>query len=607
MSFIINDSSIVKQNAAGSLFTSTNVKADNYSSIEIFNQSLPESEEKSDKAVDTVEKEEVINRNFDIDELVKKYKKDPSKILDELGINFTPEQKKELESLIKDKKSLKSFLEIAKQDKLKASDIFEGMKKTVEKKSSGVFKKIKNVFKTLINEGFSEAVDLAKSEKVYYAGKLGSNMNEIREDRDDFSSKGVANVAQAVTDEPEIKDSTMHFVQKNETAGKKLYTETDVTKAVGIMQENPKAADKFCANAVELEAIKDTKNNIKYKGSTIINVSDRMTQKSELKGTMMAVAKKSDMTDEYLDNTTDNLYKNPDMEESVRFTTTAKNKDGSDKFSACQINTTSNHLVDKNKEYCCSYASNVKEFSQYENVNSEKILSATQQATQNPESKSQVISELSGNVKNSQVSGNTQENSDSHQKTSNSASNAQSASSNTERKTVPYSWRGTSENNNKLLHTVSIDGQDYPRSSVLEVLKRKYGSSVAEMMLSKMENNPKFIEYVKQYGGQKDIIEALIKDESKVQKLKSASASIDNTKLAEMLKLATNETNTNNLIAFTEKYGATTAIKMTRESKFNNTEEETANILSKSTLDASAKKAKIEELLSGSGKKQAEG
>lgn len=592
MNSVSNESSILKTTLNGNLFTSAYAKADDYSSIQVFNSSLPDTEASTDK----VEKEIVFNRNFDIDELVKKYKKDPSKILDELGINFSEEQKKELESLINDKKSLKSFLEIAKQDKLNATDIFEGMKKTVEKKSSGFFKRIGNVVKTLFKEGVSEAVDLAKSEKVYYADKLGSNMNEIREEREDFSSQGVANVAQSVTDTPEIKDSTMHFVQKNESAGKKLYSETDVTRAVEIMEEAPKEADKFCANAVELEAVKDPNNNIKYKGSTIINVSERMTKNEELKSTMMAVAKKSDMNDEYLDNTTDNLFKNPDMNDSVMFTATAKNEDGTDRFSAQQVCTTSQHLVDKDTQYCQNYASNVREISSYKQLSSDKVLSTTQSVTQNPESKTKILSELNLNENNKNT--NTK---------SSTVQNGVSYKSMPESESQTYYWRTSAQNSNNKqntnTNTINLDGQNYPRNSVLHVLKRKYGSSVAEMILSKMENNQKFIEYVKQYGDQKEIIEALIKDETKVQKLKSASASIDNTKLAEMLKLATNETSTNNLIAFTEKYGSATAIKMTRESKFNNAEEATANILSKSTLDSSTKKEKIEELLCGTAKK----
>lgn len=596
MSSISNESSILKTTLNGNLFTSAYAKADDYSSIQVFNSSLPDTEASTDK----VEKEIVFNRNFDIDELVKKYKKDPSKILDELGINFSEEQKKELESLINDKKSLKSFLEIAKQDKLNATDIFEGMKKTVEKKSSGFFKRIGNVVKTLFKEGVSEAVDLAKSEKVYYADKLGSNMNEIREEREDFSSQGIANVAQSVTDTPEIKDSTMHFVQKNESAGKKLYSETDVTRAVEIMEEAPKEADKFCANAVELEAVKDPNNNIKYKGSTIINVSERMTKNDDLKSTMLAIAKKSDMNDEYLDNTTDNLFKNPNMKDPLLFSAIAKNKDGSDKFKAIDINSISKHLITKDKDYCTDYSINLQDLSKYDKLKSTDIISAVQDVTLNPENKTKILADYnladfssdSENILQAPVeTGYAQQH--------NSITDATLL----QNKEMPYYQAQNDNINTQYYSTVSIDGKDYPRNSVLIALKRRYGSSVAENMLSKMENNPKFIEYVKQYGDQKEIIEALIKDETKVQKLKSASASIDNTKLAEMLKLATNETSTNNLIAFTEKYGSATAIKMTRESKFNNAEEATANILSKSTLDSSTKKEKIEELLCGTAKK----
>lgn len=61
-----------------------------------------------------VEKEDKkLNRDFNISELVKKYKKNPADILKELNIGFSDEQKEKLAGIITDKKKLKAFLEIA--------------------------------------------------------------------------------------------------------------------------------------------------------------------------------------------------------------------------------------------------------------------------------------------------------------------------------------------------------------------------------------------------------------------------------------------------------------------------------------------------------------
>lgn len=618
MSFIAYDSSIVKQNASTNLFATTNAKSTGTSSIQVFNQSLPETETKKET------KEPEINRNFDIDDLVKKYKKEPSQILDELGINFTDAQRKELESLIKDKKSLKSFLEIVKQDKLNAGDIYAGMKKSAEKKGSGFFGRIGNFFKTAVKEGISEAIDLAKSEKVYYAEKLGSNMNEIREERDDFSSEGVANIAQTVTDEPEIKNSTMHFVSKEGSAGVKLYTETDVTKAVDIMKENPKDAELFTANAAELEAIKDENGNIRYKGSTIINVDEKMIKNQELQNTMMNTAKKKDMKDDYLVGITDNLVYNPEMQDALDKFLALKDKNGNDRLSASNIYSQSDYMKDKDNSTITNYCNNTVDLCKYDKLSGDNIVSVAGNITDRPEIKNAVYNQINDQTKSGDqvqnfsnqtapVSGESTK--------ANGASISQSAvSKSTKETTNPLKESyiakyqriakeklaedkknvTNNEEENYTQKTV-IAGKTYNRSTVQYALYRRFGTA-AEKILQKMEKDPDFINLIKRYGNQTVIIEALADNPTLVSKLKGASASISVSELSEMIKLSTDAESTNLLIELTQKYGASKAIQMTRNAQINNIKDETSKILSKTTLDSSAQKEQIEEL-SGKGQK----
>lgn len=612
MSFILYDSSIAKQNASPNLFTSTNVKSAGSSSIQVFNQSLPEAETETTKEV----KEDEINRNFDIDDLVKKYKKEPSKILDELGINFSDDQRKELEALLKDKKSLKSFLEIVKQDKLNANDIFTGMKKSAEKKVSGFFSRIGNVIKTAFKEGLSEAVDLAKSEKVYYAEKLGSNMNEVRTERDDFSSEGVANVAQAMVDEPEIKNSTMHFVSKEESAGKKLYTETDVTKAVEIMQENPKDAELFTANAAELEAIKDENNIIKYKGSTIINVDEKMINNKSLQPTMMNVAKKTDMIDKYLIGITDNLSENPDMQEAIDKFLSLKDSKGNDRFSAENINDQSIYMIDKDSLTINDYCKNTLDLGNFEKLNGDNIVAISGSITDNPKIKTAVynalnsgkngdcVQEYTSNLvnTNTEVSQEFYTPSPTEPVNTNANTNPITESAFARYKKIADKMLSEEEKKDQRNNSVEdfaqktvIDGKTYNRFAVQYELYRRFGTA-SEKILQKLEKDAKFIDVIKKYGNQKIILETIAENPSLVNKLLRSSSGVSTADLAQMIPLCTNSAVTDILIKLTAKYGVSKAVSMITQAKNNNTLDQIEYIIDNGTLDRSAQKEKIESL-----------
>ncbi len=601
------DSSKINLNPFGVTETSGNVTTST-SSVEVYTNT-----QTSDSIGTTVEKEvkeDTINRNFDIDELVKKYKDDPLKVLEVLGIDYTDEQIEELKSIINDKKSLKSFLEIVKQDNLSASDIFAGIKKAATQKTSGIFSRIKNVITTAIEEGIEEAFNLAQSEQVYKASKLGSNMNDIREEREDFSSEGVANIAQTIVDTPEIKENTMHFVTKNENDGKKLYTEEDVTKATEIMAQNPQDANLFTSNAVELESIKDDNNNIKYKGSTIINVDEKMIQNKDLQSTMLNTAKKKDMTDNYLVGITDNLVENPDMKKALDEFLNMKDDKGNDRFSALNILNQTDYMADKNINIIDDYLNNTKELAIYDKLSGDNIVSISGNITDKPEIKNEVLTlietqSVNGNeVEKYAESALVNNNNEQTQKeyTKSNTINTQTATNpiiNNKSITNNVEIKSATEPEEKIFATTTtINGKVYDRNLVQNALYRKFGTS-AEGILQNLEKDPRFIETIKKYGNQKVILDSIINQPGLVEKLMRSLRSVSTDDLANMLPLCTNSTMTEALIKLTSKYGATKAVSMLTEAKNNNTIDQILAILDNGTIDTSTKKTKIENINNG--------
>jgi hypothetical protein len=138
-------------------------------------------------------------KNVDIEKLAEKYKKNPIGVFNELGIEFTKEERKTLKAFINDEKSLKAFLNFAKEQELTNEDIIEGFKTLREMAPSSTWKKIGNFFKTMFDDGLSEAFKLAQSEKVYRSEKMSETMGQIRGERKDFSSKNVAQIAKRTT------------------------------------------------------------------------------------------------------------------------------------------------------------------------------------------------------------------------------------------------------------------------------------------------------------------------------------------------------------------------------------------------------------------------
>ena len=581
------------------------------SSIQIFNANLPKSQQTTQVELVKENTQTVQRRNLDISELTDKYEDNPIAVLKELGIEFSDKQIAELEKTLKDKKHLQAFLAIVDKANLNPDDIMAAVKKSKEFKSNNIFKRGWNVLKTAFTDGFSEAKKLAKSERVYYSEKLSTNMSTIRAEREDFSSEGLANVADICVQEPEIADETMHFVTVKSEPGKHAYTENDVMSAATFMSEKPNEAETFLANAQELESIRDENGRMKYQGSTIIKVDKRMVNNKELQPTMMKTAKKHDMTDEYLDNITYNLEQNPEMQGAIEYSLDAKNTDGTDRFTACSINAESNHLVDKNANYCASYTQNLQELSGYSNLNSEDIVTVANNVTSHPEIKNEVVQQ----IKNGTMSGEEiAEYSNNLTKTTNNTQTAPKAQSNTISNTNTSTESAAQTNNTtESTNTGSQPKQKNATNPVKSLVKSyaeneqaeesadtrltfiddavdgniseanyyrmyNYFGTMTDAILAQIKKDPSFIDVIKACNGDKTIIQAQLENPNLVNKIRSVSR-VSNSELSDILKICTDTSSTNVMLAALESGSVNQAIKTTRQSKITNTKQDALDIL----------------------------
>ena len=606
-------------------------------SLQIFQKTLPNVQESINKLAD-----------IDVDELVKKYKKNPIGVVNELGIDFSDKEVEELKSILTNKKELKSFLKLIEANQsLKPGDILGAMRNVKEYAPKNLFGRIGNFFKTLVNEGIDDAIEVAKSETVYYADKLGENMNSVRTERQDFSSDTVVDVSDTMTRQPETKENVMHFVVKENKDGSKLYTEQDVLQARNIIVENIDDANEFTANAAELESIQDNQGNIRYKGSTIITVDEKMIKNKEVKSTMLTVAKKSDMTDEYLINTTSNLAKNHNMADAIEFLATAKDKNGKDKFSAFNVSSESTYLKEKAKEFCDQYTADIKDIVKCSNINGNDAIKITHNTTEHPEIKPQVIEALrnkkntseqvvnyaqqlakkakNNNSENKTITNTTKTSLQDNIKSSSVQNNVTTTENNSaENKSVTApiqntftaakSFNNVIVNPSNAFATNSVDsstqiekatvinGQVYERSDVLNALTKKYGAS-AEKVLSAIEKDPGFIDLMKQYNGNQVIINALVEDPYLITKIKKAGGSLSINEIADIVKLCTDATSTDVMLEALQNYSPAEAMKITRKSKIFNMKDDALSILSKSGSSVTSKKNQIEELCFSGGRR----
>lgn len=560
--------------------------------------------------------------NIDIEELTKKYKNNPTAVIDVLGIEFTDEEKAILAESITDEKSLKSFLNILLNDELSTEDIVAGVEILDEIESSSFFSRVKNVFTTIFEDGFSEAYELAKSERVYKAQKLGENMNFIRKERNDFSSQGLAKTALAIANNKKLKNNVIHFVTKKNSQNLYLYDEASTLKATNYMVTNKKLANIYVANAVQLEAITGKNNNIKYQGSTIVDVATRMTNAPELKSTMLSIGRKNDMNDAYFNNITENLYKNPEMKKTMEFMCNTKDSNNNDKFSAYSMNNSSNHLVDKEKVYCEKYYINTKQLTTNTNLSGDNITKITEMITLHPDLKDKIISKINNsNLSETEILQACQNIIETESKmatntgTSNYAADTVNNTQTVEKtEKEPYDgYTGYYEQKEKVktqeltlnnvenekTKTITIKGQEYPREVIIEQLAKKYGTD-GEKVLQNLESNPEFVEYVTDYNNNKSIMKQLIDDPQSaiitIKKLKIASPTISNKEMDELISICTNSKITESLIAQVEKLGAAQAIKMFKKAKIENKMDEALYLFEK-TNNVKAQKQQFENLM----------
>lgn len=558
---------------------------------------------------------------FDIDTIIKEHKKNPADALRAIGIDFDEKQTRELKKLIKNEKSLKAFLKlIHNNEKLTKDDIVEGMKSIDKFQAGNVVNKAKNIFKTLIDEGIVEAWEQTKSAKGYYSKRLGKNMNEIRAERTDFTSKGVVQIAETNTLKPELKSNMMHFVSMSQKDDSKLYTEQDVLKARSIMLSAPKDAQEFTDNAIRLESIKGPNGFIKYKGSTIIDVDKKMIENKSVKETMFNAAMKTDMNDQNLVKITSNIAENNDIATIVDSLLNKKNKNGNDVISA---------------ENLCSYTNEIKKYNSNElsTINNKIEETYNNNIAKQPDfefTKENLPTNTNININNNQTNSNTQNTeNNAHTEQINQYSNTTAGTNNdfkettenigtnnnnqnteiktTNNTTIPsfepnikskfeaIKFTTNENNNNKSLdeEIVVVNGTKISKTE----LESKFGATYADKIIEKIKNEPEFMDKINAYNGNATIVEALIENPELIDKIKKSNSSLTINELAEIVKICTDESTTKVMQAALEyNSNVNEAIKITNKSKIMNVKDDAITLLNNSNVSKSVKKEQLNEL-----------
>lgn len=561
-------------------------------------------------------------RNIDKKDLVKRFKDNPIGVIQELGIELTPQELKQLQSLLTDKKSLQQFLNIVDKSNLTPQDLICALDHETKRKGSWFGKR----WWTRLTEG--------RTEHEINADNFSREMSEVRESRQDLSTNTVVDIADTNEANPENKENVMHFVEAKTTNGKAVYTEENVTDAVAYIKERPDDAGEFVSIATELESIVDENGVQKYTGTTMINVGKRSVENPKLKETNLKAAHKGDMTDEYLENITKNLFENPDMKYVIDYSLSAKNKDGSDKFSAGNINDESNQLVDKGLDFCNSYLENLQTLSKYGNLSSDDIIKITENVTAHPEIYNDVISKLESGMSGSEVAEYSTQCAQAAQNGSYNAPQTTAGINNTDTAPSFGSYSNTdienaqkekmaklneeinnsakNKQNNKFelilqlseitdineqnsSNTVQIAGKYYAKDKLQQALYKLFGT-ISDGLLNKIIADPNFIETMKQYGGNKVILEALLKNPDIINKINTAAGSLSNKERAEIIGLCTDSGSTNIMLAALETGTVSDAIKTTKMAKITNAKDDTLAILTSNNKSNSNKKQELQQL-----------
>ena len=126
-------------------------------------------------------------------------------------------------------------------------------------------------------------------------------------------------------------------------------------------------------------------------------------------------------------------------------------------------------------------------------------------------------------------------------------------------------------------------------------MTKKYGTS-AEKVLNAIEKDPTFIDLMKQYNGNQTIINSLVEDPYLIQKIKKTTSSLSINELADVIKLCTDSSSTEVMLAALESHNPQEAMMITKKSKIFNLKDDTLAILSKSNTSSDNKKNELEDL-----------
>jgi len=547
---------------------------------------------------------------FNSEEMYEKYKRNPTEILDKLGINFTEEQISKLQTVLKDKKALRAFLTIAEKENLTAEDTFAAFESVMNKKSSNIFKR-----------GWIWITNGGKSEREVHARDLSTNMSTVREIRgDELTTRTVVSIGEYASQGENERENVMHFVEQKNDKDEFIYSEQNIIDATAYMIENPEETNNFVSNVMSIESIRNEKGENKYNGDTNISVGRRMTDNPKLAGTMRKTANKSDMTAEYLENITANLEKNPHMQKSIEFSLDAKNDDGTDRFTANSINTESYQLVDKNEAYCARFEANLRELAQYGNITAEDIVTIADNVTKHPEIKNDVISKIqSGTMTSSEIAEYTNTYAEEHTSEANygavSENNATpnysstevekeeaGATENVNNNTNPEIYEILTQNEDNIEEEaeaepetkIEYDGQIYSKEEFKERYKEQFGT-LTDSVIEAIMKDPNCIEFIQNYSLNRDILEAYLKEPELVKSF--VKTGMSKAQLSEVLSICNNKTTQDiMLLAIDSGYDITAAIKYVKMAKITNSGDDVMAILRNTTTSPSIKHKKINQL-----------
>ena len=314
----------------------------------------------------------------------------PSLLIDELGYDYAPEQRDYLLGVFHDKDDINAFLEIATNNELNQDDVYSAFKYIEDEYGTdGVVNWLKDkVYK----------LTTGKSRIENKAEKLADNMCDIRTVRgDEFATETVLSLGANMMTNENTKANIMHFVTANGNDNNFLYTENNVLDVNNYMMNHPNDVNKFLANILDMESIRDAEGRLKYTGDTNIYLGKIMTENAWLSPTLKIAAHKQDMNNEYLVNITDNLLATPEMLEPINYSLSAKNADGTDKFTAKAVSSESNHLLGKSMTYCFDYTKNLMLLSKYNKLVCDDIVVIANNITSSPQIANIVINQIENN------------------------------------------------------------------------------------------------------------------------------------------------------------------------------------------------------------------